>query len=470
MKTFMDEDFLLSSDTAKKLYHEYAEKMPIYDYHCHLPIQEIYENRHYDNATQLWLVDGHFGDHYKWRALRNNGVEEKYITGNASDEEKFLKWAETVPMLFGNPLYHWTHLELKRYFGITKPFSEKNAKEVYQKMNDFLKTHGARDIIAMSNVDTLCTTDDPIDDLHFHKALSEDKTFKTKVYPAFRPDKILNIQASSYLPYVKQLENIVGYKIASYSLLLKALDERIDFFHEAGCRISDHSLEVVSYAEASQAELEEIFHKAYAGEKLSQTEIEKYKGNLLVYLGKQYARHHWVQQYHIKALRNNSTRMFEAIGPDIGYDSINDGKIAEKLSKILNEMDKTGELPKTIVYSLNPSDNEVLAALVFSFGEGGVPGKMQLGSGWWFNDQKDGMERQLTALSNLGLLSRFVGMLTDSRSFLSYTRHEYFRRILCNKVASVLDNGEYPYDIDFAGKMVEDICFNNAKKYFDADR
>lgn len=470
MKKFLDEDFLLKSETAKILYHEYAEKMPIYDYHCHLSIKEIYEDRHFDSITDLWLVDGFAGDHYKWRAMRNNGIDEKYITGDASKEEKFMKWAETIPYTVGNPLYHWTHLELKRYFGITETLSEKTAKECYQKMNEFLKTHGARSIIKMSNVASLCTTDDPIDDLRYHKLLAEDKSFNVKVYPAFRPDKVVNIDWDTFIPYIGKLSEVVGYQIKDLYDLEKALKERIEFFHEANCRIADHSLEVVVYEPTTQEEVNEIVKKALNNEKLTKEEVAKYRGYIIVFFGREYSRHNWVQQYHIKALRNNSKRMMRLVGPDTGFDSINDGVIAESLSNILNALDETNELPKTILYSLNPSDNELLATLAFCFTQSGVPGKMQLGSAWWFLDQKDGMEKQITALCNLGLLSRFVGMLTDSRSFLSYTRHEYFRRVLCNKVGELVENGEYPNDIEFLGKMIENICFNNAKAYFDSHR
>ena len=470
MKKFLDDNFLLNSETAQYLYHNHAKKMPIYDYHCHLPIKEIYEDRHFDSITDLWLVDGFFGDHYKWRAMRNNGIDEKYITGDADKKEKFMKWAETIPYTVGNPLYHWTHLELKRYFGIDDIFSPKTAEAAYDKMNEFLKTHGARKIIEMSNVDTICTTDDPVDDLNYHKALAKDESFKVKVYPAFRPDKAINVDWDSYVPYIKKLSEVVGYEITDLCLLEKALAERITYFDEAGCKISDHALDVVMYEEATHEEVNEITKKALKGEKLTAEEVAKYRGHIIVFLGRQYAKYGWVQQYHIKALRNNSKRMMQLVGADTGFDSINDGPIASSLSKILNALDSTDELPKTILYSLNPSDNELLATLAFCFTKSGVPGKMQLGSAWWFLDQKDGMEKQITALCNLGLLSRFVGMLTDSRSFLSYTRHEYFRRVLCNKIGELVENGEYPNDLEFLGQMVENICFNNAKAYFDASR
>ena len=470
MRKFMDENFLLKTKTAETLYHQYAENMPIYDYHCHISAKDIYEDRKFESITDLWLVEGNFGDHYKWRAMRNNGVDEKYITGNASKKEKFMKWAETIPYTIGNPLYHWTHLELKKYFGITEPFSPKNAEECYDKMNEVLKTLTARKIIEMSNVDTICTTDDPVDDLRYHKLLLKDKSFGVHVYPAFRPDKAINVDWASYVPYINQLSEVVGYKIDGVDSLEKALKERIEYFHENNCRVSDHALDVVMYEESTREEIDNIIKKALNGEKLSNSEVAKYRGYIIVFLGKEYRHHGWVQQYHIKALRNNSNRMMSTIGPDTGFDSIGDGEIARPLSRILDTLDSTNELPKTILYSLNPGDNELLATLAFCFAESGVPGKMQLGSAWWFLDQTDGMEKQIQALSNLGLLSRFIGMLTDSRSFLSYTRHEYFRRVLCNKLGDLIENGEYPNDVEAVGKIVQDICFNNAKAYFDSSR
>ena len=470
MKEFLGKDFLLETETAKVLYHKYAENMPIYDYHCHLPVKEIYEDKKFDSVTDIWLVEGSYGDHYKWRAMRNNGVGEEFITGNAPKKEKFLKWAETLPYTIGNPLYHWTHLELRKYFGVDEILSPKNAEKIYELMNKKLETLTARKIIEMSNVDTLCTTDDPIDDLHYHDFLKEDKSFKTHVYPCFRPDKILNIDWDSYAPYIKQLEKVVKYKIETIDDLEKALKERIYYFNEHGCKISDHALDVVLYEETSKDNLNKILKKVLNNEKLTKSEIAQYRGYILVFLGKEYRKYGWVMQYHIKALRNNSKRMVKEVGPDIGLDSINDVSFIGALSKILDKLDSTNELPKTILYSLDPGDNEILATLAFCFSEKDVPGKMQFGSAWWFLDQKDGMEKQLTALSNLGLLSRFVGMLTDSRSFLSYTRHEYFRRILCNKLGHLVENGEFPNDMEFLGKVVQNISFNNAKAYFDASR
>ncbi len=470
MKQFLDKDFLLKTETAKVLYHEYAKKMPIYDYHCHLNAKEIYEDRKFESITDLWLVEGHAGDHYKWRAMRNNGIEEKYITGEATKKEKFLKWAETIPYTVGNPLYHWTHLELKNYFGVEEIFSPKNAERIYDHMNEVLQTKTVRKIIEESNVYSLCTTDDPIDDLKWHKLLKEDTSFKTKVYPSFRPDKIVNIDWDTFLPYVAKLNEVLGYEIKNLDDLEKGLHQRIEYFHEVGCRVADHSLEVVVYKDATREEVDFVLQKALRGEKLSLDEAAIYRGYIIVFFGREYHAHGWVQQYHIKALRNNNSRMMKLVGPDTGFDSINDGNFAPQLSRILDTLESTAQLPKTIVYSLNPVDNELLATLIFCFAEEGVPGKMQLGSAWWFLDQKDGMEKQIQALSNLGLLSRFVGMLTDSRSFLSYTRHEYFRRILCNKLGELVENGEYPNDIEFLGKIVQGICFENAKAYFDSNR
>ena len=470
MKQFLGDDFLLTNKTAEYLYHNHAAKMPIYDYHCHINPKEIYEDRKFESITDLWLVEGHFGDHYKWRAMRGNAVSEKYITGNASKKEKFLKWAETVPYTIGNPLYHWTHLELKRFFGIDKLLSKDTAEEIYDEMNKKLENMSARSIILNANVKTICTTDDPVDDLRYHKLLKEDNTFNVEVYPTFRPDKAINVDWDTFVPYIKQLSQVVGYDINSLDLLEKALSERVDYFNEVGCRVSDHALDVVMYEDASREEVNEIFKLRLTGANLTLEQAAKYRGYIIVFLGREYHRVNWAQQYHIKALRNNSARMMAKFGPDTGFDAINDGNFAPALSKILNALDTTDQLPKTILYSLNPGDNEVLCTLAYCFQSDKIPGKIQLGSGWWFLDQKDGMEKQITALSNLGLLSRFVGMLTDSRSFLSYTRHEYFRRILCNRLGELVENGEYPNDLEFLGQIVENICYNNAVNYFNEGR
>lgn len=462
MKKFMDKDFVLRNETAKTLYHDYAENMPIFDYHCHLPIQEIYEDRKFANITECWLG----GDHYKWRLMREMGVDESYITGDKDDYEKFLKYAEVMPYAIGNPIFHWTHLELQRYFDINEILSPKTAKEIFDKCNEKLQTLTARKMITMSNVKRIFTTDDPIDDLRFHKLLKEDKSFEVEVVPAFRPDKAINIELPTYVPYIAKLADAANVKIDGIDSLCEALTKRIEFFDSVGCVCSDHALDVVMFAPATKEQVDKIVKKALGGDDLTQHEIEQYKGYILVHLGRQYARLHWVQQYHIGALRNNSARYMRELGPDTGFDAIEDRTFAKKLSMLLDTLDGTNELPKTILYCLNPRDNEVLATIMNCFQQAGVVGKMQFGSAWWFNDQKDGMERQLTALSQLGLLSKFVGMLTDSRSFLSYTRHEYFRRIVCNMLGELIEEGEYPADIEFVGSVVQDICYNNAVNYF----
>ena len=462
MKKFLDQDFVLDNDTAKLLYEKYAKDMPIFDYHCHLSVEDIYENRRFVSITECWLG----GDHYKWRLMREMGVDESYITGNKSRQEKFMKFAEVIPYAIGNPIFHWTHLELRRYFGIEEILCPETAAKIFDKCNEKLKTLTARRLIEMSNVRTLFTTDDPIDDLHFHKLLAEDTSFAVDVRPAFRPDKAINIELPAFAQYIARLGDAAGVKIDGIDSLCDALTKRIEYFDSVGCVCSDHALDVVMFEPAEKETVDGILKKALNGESLTRTEIEQYKGYVLVHLGRQYARLRWVQQYHIGALRNNSRRNLIQLGPDTGFDAIEDQSFAKKLSLLLDTLDSTDELPKTILYCLNPRDNEVLAALMNCFQQGGVPGKMQFGSAWWFNDQKDGMERQLTALSQLGLISRFVGMLTDSRSFLSYARHEYFRRIVCNLFGRLIENGEYPDNIEFVGRIVQDICYNNAVKYF----
>ena len=462
MKKFMDKDFILETETASKLYHDYAADMPIFDFHCHLNVQEIYEDKKFRSITEAWLG----GDHYKWRLMRQLGVDESYITGDKSDWEKFEKFAEVMPYAIGNPIYHWTHLELQRFFCIYDLLSPATAKSIYDRCNEKLETLTARELIKMSNVKKLFTTDDPVDDLHFHKLIAEDKSFDVVVGPAFRPDKVINIELPTFIPYIEKLGNVCGVKIDNVAVLCSALESRIEFFDSMGCVCSDHALDVVMYAPASPADVEAVFQKALTGKKLTQLEIEQYKGAILVFLGKQYAKRKWVQQYHIGALRNNSKRYMGLLGPDTGFDAIEDQTFAKKLSMLLDKLDSTDELPKTILYCLNPRDNEVLATIINCFQQGGTVSKMQFGSAWWFNDQKDGMERQLMSLSQVALLSKFVGMLTDSRSFLSYTRHEYFRRILCNMLGNLIENGEYPADIEFVGQIVRDICYNNSIAYF----
>ena len=464
MKKFMDEDFILNNEIAVKLYHQFAKDMPIIDYHCHLNPKEIAENKSYRNITEIWLG----GDHYKWKAMRSNGVEEKYITGDAEDKEKFLKWAQTVPSTIGNPLYHWTHLELKRYFGIDTLLSPETAEEIWEKCNTLLQKSEftSRSLINRSNVKVICTTDDPVDSLAYHKSIAEDETFDVKVLPTLRPDKGINIDKEGFADWINKLALAVGDQISNFGDLLKALGARVKFFDEQGCRVSDHALDPVVFEEGTEAEVNEIFLKALKGEKLTESEIRKYKTQVLLFLGKEYAKLGWVMQLHIGTIRNVNSRMMNLLGPDTGFDTIGDESFAQPLAKFLDALDRTNELPKTILYCLNPRDNEVLATMIGSFQGGGIPGKIQFGSGWWFNDQKDGMIRQMIALSNVGLISRFVGMLTDSRSFLSYIRHEYFRRILCNLLGEWVENGEVPEDMDLLGKVVKDICYYNANDYF----
>jgi len=467
MKKFISGDFFLKTETAKYLYKNVAKKCPIYDYHCHLSPKEIAEDKQFKNITDLWLS----GDHYKWRVLRSNGIDEDLITGEADDYEKFLAFAKTIPYTIGNPMYHWTHLELQRYFNIDETLNEKSAPMIWEKCNELINTKGftAKNLIIKSGVEVICTTDDPTDDLKYHKILLEDKEFKVKVRPTFRPDKGLNIDQKTFIPWLKKLEQIVGYSIDSLETFKKALKDRIKYFNELGCKLSDHSLEVVSYKRSNiidDNKVNEIFKKAINGKLVEEEETVIFKSNILHFLGKQYTKYNWVMQLHIGALRNNNTRMFNVLGPDSGFDSINDGLIAEQLSALLDDLDKTNELPKTILYVLNPRDNYVIGTMIGNFQSGGIKGKIQFGSGWWFNDQKDGMIDQMKTLANLGVLSTFVGMLTDSRSFISYTRHEYFRRILCNLIGEWVEAGEYPDDKVTLSKIVEDICINNAREYF----
>lgn len=458
---FIKEDFLLHNDVAKKLFHNYAKDLPIIDYHCHLNPQEIYEDKKFSSLFDAWLT----GDHYKWRLLRANGVNETFITGNVSEKEKFMKWAETVPLLIGNPLYHWTHMELDRFFNIEELLSPKTADEIYDKAGAILNKVTARDMIKNSNVEVICTTDDPIDSLAYHERLLQDKSFDTKVLPTFRPDKAVNVELETFIPWLQKLEKVVGYKIKSLHNLKKALEARISFFDSLGSKVSDHALDVVVYENATEEEAEDIFQKGLRKKSLTNEEIAKYKGNLLVFLGREYHKRGWVQQYHIGAMRNLSDKMYRELGADTGFDAINDGLVAIPLSKLLNALDTTDELPKTIIYTLNPRDFEVAITIMQSF-QRDIPGKIQFGSAWWFLDTIDGMQRQIRALAGNGLLARFVGMLTDSRSFLSYPRHEYFRRILCNYLGEQVELGYYPEDYDILGKIVSDISYNNAKNYF----
>ena len=464
MKKFMDENFLLGNEAAIKLYHDFAKEMPIIDYHCHLNPKEIAENKRYRNITEIWLG----GDHYKWKAMRGNGIDEKYITGDAEDKEKFLKWAETIPYTIGNPLYHWTHLELQRYFGIDTLLSPESAEEIWEKCNELLQKEGftAQALIKRSNVKVICTTDDPIDTLEYHKAIAEDHTFDVKVLPTLRPDKAISIEKESFTTWTKNLGEVVGREIKTLDALLEALKERVLYFDSLGCKVSDHALDPIVFEKGGKEEIDDIFIKALNQEALTGSDIRKYKTHVLLFLGREYAKLGWTMQLHIGTIRNVNSRMMRMVGQDAGFDTIGDYVFAEALAKFLDALDTTDELPKTILYCLNPRDNEVLATMIGSFQGGGIPGKIQFGSGWWFNDQKDGMIRQMITLSNMGLLSRFVGMLTDSRSFLSYTRHEYFRRILCNLLGEWVEKGELPNDMDLLGKIVQDICYDNANRYF----
>ena len=463
MRKFMDDNFLLSTDTAITLYHEYAKNMPICDYHCHLNPQEIAEDKRYNNITEIWLG----GDHYKWRTMRSFGIEEKYITGDASDYEKFQAFAKVMPYLIGNPMYHWSHLELKRYFGIEETLSPKTCESIWNRCNEIINSDdfSARAMIKKSNVKYIGTTDDPIDNLEYHVQISKDENFDCEVRPSFRPDKALKIQGEGFAEYINLLGKTENTEINDYETLLNVLEKRLDFFVENGCQITDHSLERVYFRQATLEEVDAIFKKTLNGEELSIEEIEKYSTLTMISLGRMYSKRNMVMQLHIGALRNNNTRMFKKLGADVGFDSIDDGEIATGISRLLDSLDMTDELPKTILYCLNPKDNEVLGTMIGNFQGGGVAGKIQFGSGWWFNDQKDGMERQMMALSQLGLISQFVGMLTDSRSFLSYTRHEYFRRILCNYIGNLVENGEYPCDMEILGEIIENICYNNIEKY-----
>ncbi len=464
MKAFLDENFLLQTKTAEKLYHDYAKKMPIIDYHNHLIPEQIANNKQFTNITQPWL----YGDHYKWRAMRTNGVDEKFCTGNASDWEKFEKWAETVPYTMRNPLYHWTHLELKGYFGINEILDKKSAKSIYDKSADMLQKEEfrVRGLLTMMNVDVLCTTDDPIDSLEYHKAIAT-QNLKFKVFPAWRPDKAMSVDnLETYNSYLDKLAEVSGIEINSYNSLFQALRKRHDFFAENGCKLSDHGLENFYAENYTDSEIEIIFSKARKKVELSHIEILKFKSAALYDLAILDHEKGWTQQFHIGAIRNNNSRFLSKLGPDTGFDSIGDFLIALPMSRFLDKLDKNNKLTKTIIYNLNPADNEIIATMIGNFQDGSIPGKIQFGSGWWFLDQKDGMEKQINALSTLGLVSRFVGMLTDSRSFLSYPRHEYFRRILCNLYGRDIENGELPNDIPFIGGLIEDICYNNAKNYF----
>lgn len=464
MKKFLDENFLLNSPTAQLLYHEYAKGMPVIDYHNHLPPQEIAADKNFENITAIWLN----GDHYKWRAMRANGVPEEFITGHKSDWEKFQQWAKTVPYTLRNPLFHWTHLELQRYFNITELLNEHSAQAIYEETSARLRTpdFSVRKLIEKMNVKLICTTDDPTDSLEHHIKLKTDG-WKVKVWPAFRPDKAMQVDdENSFNHYLSLLEKSSDTSISSYQDYLNALKKRHDYFVTQGCRVSDHGLEEIYAEEYTSSEIAAIFSKIRSGRALSEDEIRKFKSAMLVTFAEWDWEKGFVQQYHLGALRNNNSRMMKQLGPDTGWDSMGDFSQARSLAKFLDRLDRNNTLTKTIIYNLNPADNELFATMIGNFNDGSIAGKIQWGSAWWFLDQKDGMTRQLNALSNMALLSRFVGMLTDSRSFLSFPRHEYFRRILCNLLGEEIENGELPNDTAWVGKIICDICFHNAKNYF----
>lgn len=467
MKPFMDKDFLLSTETAKTLFHDYAEKTPILDYHCHINPKEIAEDRQFENITQVWLG----GDHYKWRFMRSCGIDEYYITGDAPDKEKFFKWAECLGKAIGNPLFHWSHLELQRYFGYNGVLNKNTAEEVWTLCNEKLaqKSMSVRNLIKQSNVTLICTTDDPVDSLEWHKKIAEDSSFDVQVLPAWRPDKAMNIEKPDYTDYLAKLSAVSGVKIDSFASLKEALKKRMEFFASMGCSVSDHALEYVMYAPASDAELEDIFGKRLGGAAVSKEEELKFKTAFMLFAGREYSRLNWAMQLHYGCKRDNNTLMYEKLGPDTGYDCINNYAPSSQMADFLNALIKTDELPRTIIYSLNPNDNQSIGTILGCFQDSTAVAKIQQGSAWWFNDHKTGMQDQMISLANLGNLSGFVGMLTDSRSFLSYARHEYFRRILCDLIGNWVENGEFPNDTDTLKEIVTDISYNNAVRYFGFD-
>ncbi|MBE0585717.1 MAG: glucuronate isomerase [Desulfofustis sp.] len=469
MKPFLSEDFLLHTPSAQRLYHDYAAGMPIFDYHCHLPPADIAADRRFANLTAAWLN----GDHYKWRAMRANGIDESLITGSADDRDKFRAWAATVPKTLRNPLYHWTHLELKRYFGIDKVLLDATtADSIFDRCSELLRqdAYSVRSLLRRMNVSVVCTTDDPLDNLEHHRALRDDSSFPVAVLPAFRPDRALAVEdPAAFNEWVDRLAALADREIGTYAAFLEALAERHAFFHEMGCRLSDHGLEEPYAEDYDDQTLARIFAALRSKREVSIAEARIFKSALLVELAVMDHQRGWTQQFHFGALRNTNTSAMRTLGPDTGYDSIGDFTMARSLARFLDRLETRGSLAKTILYVLNPRDNELIATMIGNFQDGRCPGKMQFGSGWWFNDQKDGMQRQLNALSNMGLLSRFVGMLTDSRSFLSYPRHEYFRRVLCDLFGTDMENGEVPADFELIGETIKDICYRNATAYFGID-
>ena len=466
MKDFLDENFLLQTKTAQELYHSYAAHQPIIDYHCHLIPSMVANDYQFKSLTEIWLG----GDHYKWRAMRTNGIAEKYCTGkDSSDWEKFEKWAETVPYTMRNPLYHWTHLELKTGFGVEKLLSPKTAREIYDECTAKLQTpeYSARNLMLKYKVEAVCTTDDPIDSLEYHIKTRNDN-FAVKMLPTWRPDKAMAVEnPAAFRAYVEQLDEVSGVSISGFDDMILALRKRQDFFQAQGCKLSDHGIEEFYAEDYTEAEIKSIFNKVYSGQALTHSETLKFKSAMLVIFAEMDWEKGWTQQFHFGVIRNNNTRLFNQVGADIGFDSIGSFSIAKNLSKFLDRLDSQDKLTKTILYNLNPADNEMIATMIGNFQDGTIAGKIQFGSGWWFLDQKDGIEKQLNSLSVMGLLSRFVGMLTDSRSFLSYPRHEYFRRILCNLIGDDVEKGLLPHqELDFIGKIVEDISYNNAKSFF----
>ena len=464
MKAFMDQDFLLHTQTAKELYHEFAAKVPVLDYHCHINPQEIAKDRKFENITQVWLG----GDHYKWRQMRSNGVDEYYITGDAPDREKFQKWAETLDKAIGNPLFHWSHLELQRYFGYHGVLGSDTAEEVWNLCNNKLQEDAmsVRNLIRQSNVTLICTTDDPADDLEWHKQIAEEESFEVQVLPAWRPDKAMNLEKPDYPAYLEKLGQAADWKIQSFADLKNALVKRMEFFDSFGCRASDHALEYVMYNPASENEVEAIFAKRLKGEEISRQEELKFKTAFMIFVAKEYARLGWAMQLHYGCKRDNNKIMYEKLGPDTGYDCINIYAPSSETADFLNALNESGAMPKTILYSLNPNDDEALGTILGCFQNADMIGKIQQGSAWWFNDNKTGMIKQMTSLANLSLLGNFNGMLTDSRSFLSYPRHEYFRRIMCDLIGGWVENGEYPRDMKKLEKIVKGISYNNAVRYF----